>query len=611
MNVREYLEEKGFNVVVSGENLTIDCPFCDDNRKRFGIHKTTGKWNCFNCSERGKSIISLQKKLDGVPAQELKLPKDPEEVIVEIDQSLAANCVKRLQSPGRNALSYLQEVRGFSLETIQHFQLGSWKKKGYEYVSIPFWKRGKLVNVKFRSINYTDKKFKWRRTTGGESSLFHDDVVDLESDTIYITEAELDCVALWNAGIKNVIAVTTGAKSFKQEWYDRLKKFKKIYLVYDSDIDGQSGAEKAASRLGFDRCYNIKLPVVLGYDKTDANIYFWDEKNKSARHSLKDFKALAKTARKFEVRDTISLRDAIKEVHRDHFLADEDELIGLKTPWRKVNTILGGAKGGHFVVVSGGPKIGKTTFALNWMRYLAVQEDVACFLYECEMKPKRVAEKLIAMESPDFTTADELTEMQLAHATLRLPGERIYFGYPQSDELTLDNVCERIKEAVQRYGIKFVCFDNLHFLVRSQNVKDEIGIVTRRFKLLAETLNIVFVLIVHPRKIGNKEPTPDDLKDSSSIYQDLDTLIFLHRQTVETGSDSNQAENSEIEKGGFENLCRVIISGRWCEGGRTMLYFEGRRALFHEEGDLYNSEIQKFKAKQTRDKDQKFKGRRP
>lgn len=599
MKVLEYLESKGLQADEVGENYQLCCPLCGDDRPRLGISKTSGAWQCFACGEKGKTLFSFQKLLSDDKIRELKFDaKATKKKAVELNQALAGKFNKLLDKKGRGALEYLTTQRGFSRETIDHFQLGSWLKKGHEYVALPFWKRGKLVNFKYRAIAYKEKKWKWRRHKGGESSLFHHDVVDQKQhESVFITEAELDTVALYNAGIKNVLAVTTGAKAFKQEWYDELERFKKIYLVYDNDVDGQAGAEKAASRLGFDRCFNVVLPK----DYKDINEYFWDFKEKKPTgNTKKEFEKLAKDARRFEVKDTLTLKDALRELHKDRFLADEEEIVGYDTPWWNVNKVLGGAKPGHLVVVSAPPKIGKTTWVLNWMRHLATKSSVKSALYCCEMRPKRVAEKIVAMMRPDFLNVEEMTELQIAQTAYQVPSDMIYLAYPKEDQLTLDNVCEWAKNTVQRYGVKFICFDNLHFLVRGQDAKEQIGEVTRRFKLLAEQLGIVFCLIVHPRKVGDKRMTADDLKDSSSIYQDLDTLFMIHRQRknvddADLDSDAPTGKDGNIEAktvfGNFDPLCEVHVSGRWCEGGVTNLYFEGRRALFHASGSMFHKSL--------------------
>jgi len=595
VTIKEYLKSKKIKFRKSGDNYVMNCLFCPDNTERLGIHIETGSWHCFNCDRKGKKLRTFKKEIEGRSVTELNLKtsKRKQKKAVKIDQTLAEKYHRFIYEKERKCLSYLMKERGFEKKTINHFQLGSNKKSGYEFVSIPFWRNGQLVNIKFRAIKFEDKKWKWRRIKGGETSLFHDEIIsDKEHKEIFITEAELDCVSLYNSGIKNVVSVTAGAGSFKQEWYERLERFKKIYLVFDSDVDGQAGAKKIAERLGLDRCFNIELPKSI----KDVNKYFWNDEKHEENYSLKDFLKLKQLARRFEVRNIMSLKDTLKEIHSDLFLADEDEIYGFETPWSRVNKIMGGAKKGYLVIVSSPPKIGKTTFVLNWMLSLS-KEDVPTLLYCCEMRGKRLGEKVIAYKNFDFTKPEEITEEQLFFANDQTK-DNVYFGYPVQDKLDLDNVCDDIKNAVKRYGIKFVVFDNLHFLVRNENVTSEVGNITRRFKLLAETLNIVFVLVVHPRKIGHRAMDTDDFKDSSSIWQDADIAIMLHRDLKEDENDI--CEDDEVKQGHFEDLVQVKIAGRWGDGGKALIAYEGQRSMFHETGSFFSKALQIEKLKKKK-----------
>ena len=594
VSINDYLEDKGMTVVTVGDNWNVDCPFCDDDRKRLGFKMSTGQWNCFNCEAKG-SFKRFQKMMNEERFVDLEVKPPKKFKPANIDQTLAKKYSNKLELKNRKALDFLTKGRGFSLATIAHFMLGSWKTNGYEYVSIPYWENSKLVNIKFRAVGFSDKKYKWRRIKNGKSSLFHDEVCDNKTfREVFICEAEMDAIALYNGGFKNVVSATTGAKKFQDDWFERLERFKKIYLVYDSDVDGQSGAEKMALRLGMSRCYNVKIPK----DIKDANEYFWDVQTGKQRYKKIDFEKLVKDARRFEVRDTMSLQYALKEVYRDIYINDEDELIGLQTPWKKMNKILRGAKPGQLIVVTAKPKTGKTLFVLNWMYGLSERYEISTAMYCCEMKQKKLAKKIIAMVCKNFTTPEEITGEQVAETLFTSPSRTMHFGYPTSDVLDLENIVKWIKAVHQRYGVKFICFDNLHFLVRGENIKDKIGEVTRRFKLLAETLGIVFVLIVHPRKVGNRLVEADDLKDSSSIYQDLDVLIRLHRSLERKDSDETDPDivGSEL----LSPLTEVYIEGRDIEAGKTVLYFQGERGLFFEKGKLYERAVEKWLEKRKR-----------
>lgn len=597
VSIRKYLEDLGATVVEVGDNWNIDCVFCDDTRKRLGFKKSTGQFNCFNCEERG-SFKKFQNKVKDNRQLEIKFDENgPEKkAFAEIDQTLADKYHGLLDRKNREALNYLMSERGFSRDTINHFQLGSWKTKGHEYVSIPFFEHGKITNIKFRAVHVKDKKFKWRRIKNGKSSLFHDEVCDQEHSEVFFCEAELDAIALYNAGFKNVIACTTGAKKFQSYWFDRLEKFKRIYLVFDNDVDGQDGAEKMADRLGFDRCLNVKLPDVF----KDVNEYFWNDAKKQPRHTAEDFKKLVKNAHKFSVRGAITLRESLRQIKKERYLNDEEEMYGLSTPWNCVNKLIGGgAKLGQLVVVSAPPKRGKTRFAMNWQRHLVNTCDTPAGLYCCEMTHKELSKIYVAMSCKDFTSPEEISDIQIDEtALLHNDSDKAFFVSPDHDELTLDAVCDWAKRLKHRYGMKWFCFDNLHFLVRGDNIKDRIGEVTRRLKLLATTENIVVVLIVHPRKVGDKMMTADDLKDSSSTYQDLDTLVILHRDRKET-------DNDDDETGGLDEMVQVHVEGRSVPGGQTRLYYQGERGLFFESGNLHERAVKKWKARIQQRKERK------
>lgn len=597
VGIKEYLESKGLETISVGDNWNVDCPFCLDTRKRCGFKMSTGQWNCFNCEEKG-SFRRFQKMMKDERLIEIKDEEPEKRKLAKVDQTLAKKYHSRLDKKGRDALAFLHQQRGFSQVTIDYFQLGSWLTKGHEYVSIPYWKDRKLVNMKFRTVQPGDKKFKWRRIKDGESCLFHDEVCDDPKLTeVFMCEAELDAIALWNAGFKNVISATTGAKKFQSEWYDRLHKFKRIYLVYDSDLDGQIGAEKMAVRLGMDRCHNILIPKEF----KDANEYLWDVKNRKRRHQRSEFQALVKEAKRFEVQGTTSLQYAIREVYKDIYSNDEDVLVGLQTPWKKVNKIIRGAKPGQLWVVTAKPKVGKTTWVLNWMRGLGAL-DVQSGMFCCEMNYKQLAKKYIAMENKSFTTAEEMTGEQVAEALNRAPIKHIHFKGTQDvkGQFDLDHVCDWARSIVQRYGVKFICFDNLHFLVRAGGgeIKDKIGEVTRRFKMLAEELSIVFCLIVHPRKVDGIM-TANDLKDSSSIYQDLDVLVILHRDVEQTTFDDVEVDGDEfdgtVQRTKYKSLTQVMVEGRDIEGGITTLYYQGERSLFFEKGTLFEKAVRQWK----------------
>lgn len=597
--IRKFLKEN--KVTLDRESSThfqMNCFLCTDTKGRLGIEKSSGKWGCFNCASNGKKFSTFQyayKHKDNVIAK-TDIEPDEREKKCTIKSDLHVKMHKRIFKTKKfKSAKYLIKQRGFSQETIKHFKLGARRRfkseksgKAYdagEYIAIPYLVDGKCVNIKYRTLDPEEKKFKWRREKGGVSALFNDNVIDdFEYDEIFITESEIDCMSLWELGIKNVIGLTVGAKGFRRPWFDRLKRFKRIYLVLDTDMDGQEGAEKLAKRLGLGRCFNIVLPE----DTKDPNDFI-------KKYKKEDLFELAKKAKKFEIQGAKTLHDMMNNLYSKKFLESkkEDTRLNLTTPWRRVNTVLGPMREGFLMVLAGKPKSGKTTIALNLMRYWAGGKDIPCGMYSCEMNAERLSEKFTMMEITTLENIEDAEPIHIKEAMYRLPMDKMAFYYPERKDLTgdmsaIEGVCERVKELVERYGLKAFIFDNLHFLCRGENEKSMVDVATQQFKLLAEELGILFICVTHPRKTNNnRQLKTDDLKGSSSIFQDADIVWLMHRPYNDGDMTPDEVKLGATE-GSMSPKTEISITGRWTEGGNTFLAFNGATSTFKDKGIAFN-----------------------
>lgn len=177
--------------------------------------------------------------------------------------------------------------------------------------------------------------------------------------------------------------------------------------------------------------------------------------------------------------------------------------------FKGLNDILDGFREGQVVVIAAPTKMGKTTFCIELTKDLQAHSP-------CWFPFEETAEELIRKfldrnaEPPHFVTP----------VTLRQRG--------------LDWIEERIAEAVVKYDSKIVFIDHLHFIVKfsSDRVDQEIGKTMRELKRIAKQLKVVIILIAHLKKTNTSEhPSLDDLRDSSFIAQEADTVILLWRET--------------------------------------------------------------------------------
>ena len=130
-----------------------------------------------------------------------------------------------------------------------------------------------------------------------------------------------------------------------------------------------------------------------------------------------------------------------------------------------------------------------------------------------------------------------------------------------------------------------MAFDHLHFLARSLDHRhEEVGLITKAFKLLASEMDIPILLIAQPRKTSpNVVMTEYDLKDSIDIYSDADQVIILFREQVgeRKGSEAiTEASQGERE----DNLSPITLvrigNSRYVASRDTLLYLEGERHYF-------------------------------
>ncbi|OPY85703.1 MAG: Replicative DNA helicase [Syntrophorhabdus sp. PtaU1.Bin153] len=552
---------------VSSGQIVVDCPYCGKSNHLY-IDPQKGVYYCHKCGERG-GWSKLRKQL-GAPG-DARVPGSAPTVIVPASPAklqyrhpsdgYTSGCRKRLLGPsGTSVINYLYE-RKISLDAIHHFGLGLENRDGKEWLVIPYMKNGEPVNIKYRTLPPSAKEF--RRWRDGESILFHRDCLKTlkDDDPVIIAEGETDCLTLFSAGFHSVVATSIGAGGIKPEWIDELERFSTIYIAYDSDDAGRKGAKELAMRLGDDRCRNVQLPA--GID--DVNDFFMKGGTRE------EFESLIGNAKPLDVENILDIEQAFKRLIDSY--NDEQDGAGILPPWNNVAKLTGAFEPGDLIILSATPKTGKTTLALNISLNIS-KKGLPTLLYCLEMRPERLVKK--TMQIQGWKREDELTPDAMVNLYRQLDEVPLYFGYNYR-KCTLDIVVETIRKGVRRYGFKFVVFDNLHFLARDiSHQTQEVGMISKTFKLLAEELQIPIMLIAQPRKVDdNQVMGMNDLKDSSSIGADADMVIVLYRK--KTKNNDGTAETS------FDptTLVRVDAS-RFKSGGEALLYYDGARAVFKE-----------------------------
>jgi DNA primase len=158
--------------------------------------------------------------------------------------------------------------RGFSDQTIQRFKLGY----NDGWYTIPIYQDGLFRDFQMRRDQPSKMIKHYYKGVG--RLLFNSEILKYV-DTVFITEGPTDCIALLQAGIP-AVSHNAGSEGWLDDWFKYFMFQKRIYIVYDNDIAGKTGAIRVAKNLGE---YRAKIYCFEGYDEKYDVGDFLVEKN--------------------------------------------------------------------------------------------------------------------------------------------------------------------------------------------------------------------------------------------------------------------------------------------------------------------------------------------
>lgn len=561
----------------------LHCPFCGNTHSKFYINisggDNDGLWDCKVCGESG-NFYQLKQRLGLVMENVVSMkdaaaatkPQTPLPDFNVLHYALLNN-----EEYG-DLLDYLVAERKLSMEVISDRKLGAWTREESQWVVIPYFDAaGNGVYYKTRRFGpVPDKGSRFNAPSGREAPLFNEECLVLGLERLFIVEGEMDALTMLSHGYQAVVGVP-GASLKKAVWIERLDVIapKQIYILYDNDKPGQTGARELAMRIGIDKVKNVVLPNFGGKDVND-----WFKMG----HTKEALDVLIEDASFFDVSGIQALPQLLDE------LKEEIETRGTEpmydTPWPSLTKRMGGVEAGDLIGVLAQGKLGKTTMALNWLQYYA-SKGIDSLMFCQEMQPRRIVRKWVSMvtQTPDIPGASQITPATIdaAKEFADNMGGDLLFGYTKSCKV--DDVIDTMKQAIRRYGIKVVCFDNLQMLVKSlEHSANEISNITKRFKALCMETNVAMLLIIQPHRVPDGQITSArNAMGSSAPEKDVDTMICLHRNRIAVVNKEADFKGFIESDDNFEPqmLVRVDLS-RYAPGGQTTLYMDGSTSTVRE-----------------------------
>lgn len=419
------------------------------------------------------------------------------------------------------AQDYLIVERNLTMDTVKNFGLGYDIEKNA--IAIPVFKRGELINIRYRFL--APEGSKYTQESGCEVWIYNEDGIQqgMKMGGILIVEGEFDLMSAWQAGFKNVISPASGKDSYGI-WLEMIDNIPKVYISYDNDKPGKDTSLKMAERIGAEKCFEVLYPEGI----KDANDYF----KKFARE---DYRELIKHARPYYSYQFKGLQDVIEDLR-----FNKQEVI--------ISQFLPDVKMGQdwLTVVSGKSNVGKTSFVMNLAMDLT-EKDIPVLVLPFERGNQVVGTRFLQVKynygEGDFESVEEEKWEKITKECVGLP---LYFSMPSKSE-TIDI----IKKSKRIFNTRVVIIDHLDYMIRSsQNKEAEIGNTLQELKRIAEEFKIAIIIVTHIRKIEQmgstqkRKPGIEDLKGSSSLYQDPECVIML------TSPEAGQIEVDVVKNKG-------------------------------------------------------------
>ena len=271
---------------------------------------------------------------------------------------------------------------------------------------------------------------------------------------------------------------------------------------------------------------------------------------------------------------------------------DADKYKGIPTGFRLLDTVLTGMGRGDLIILAARPGMGKTSFALNIASNVAEQQRVPVAVFSLEMTKEQLTNRLLSakagIDSHVFRTG-ALTAQDwedLAIASERLHDAPIYLD--DTSGITIAEMKAKIRRVNQdpsRPPIGLIVIDYLQLMTsgqRSENRVQEISCITRNLKIMAKELNVPIIALSQLSRAvekqggsGGKRPQLSDLRDSGSIEQDADCVLFLYREAYY----NNQRGDGEAEADSNIAEC-IVAKNRHGETSTVPLGWDGAHTRF-------------------------------
>ena len=322
--------------------------------------------------------------------------------------------------------------------------------------------------------------------------------------------------------------------------------------------------EKSISRQLISAANDI---INLGYDGSAKVEYVLENAEKkifdiSQERATNDFQPINQV-----ISEELSMLEKLYE--------EKNDVTGLTTGFRDLNKKINGLQRSDLLLIAARPAMGKTAFALNLVQNAALKGDASVAVFSLEMSKEQLVQRMIASQSTvelkkikTGTLADN-DWPRITDGMAILSGAKIHIDDTPGIKISeLRSKCRKLK--IEK-GLDLVLIDYLQLMEgegQNESRQQEIAKISRSLKILAKELDCPVVALSQlsraPEQRADHRPMLSDLRESGSIEQDADIVMFLYR---------DEYYNPDTEK---KNIGEVIVAkNRHGETGTVELVWFG------------------------------------
>ena len=281
------------------------------------------------------------------------------------------------------------------------------------------------------------------------------------------------------------------------------------------------------------------------------------------------------------VQDIYELQDLLPGVIDS---IDRHETHSITTGLSSLDNLITGWNPGDLIIVAGRPGMGKSVLAKDF----AESSKVPILFFSLEMPRDQLVKRQLSAHSGISYTSIRKSRVQHGDwPKLKQAADRLYsmpIAYSDKANMSVDELVVTCETRKRQEPLGLVIIDYLQLLRaegKLEHREREVSTISQKLKTMARDMDIPVICLAQLNRScelrgGDKKPMLSDLRESGSIEQDADTVIFIWREAMYRKTDINENEATLI-----------VAKGRNTGTGSVRVYFDGKHQMFR---DLYTYE---------------------